>query len=108
MDRWLEKDSWAAELSEFTHRNAGRHTILEEDGVELGAQQAERDLPLRGVAFDPKDGRIEIMLGDQSSVEHLTRTVEGASEVGILRDDEGRDRALRIGHDDGQTLLRFV
>jgi hypothetical protein len=48
------------------------------------------------------------MLGEQASLEHLTRSVDHPREIGILRDGMGRDRALRIGHDTGQTLLRLV
>jgi hypothetical protein len=108
MDRWTDSRAWAAALAEFTRRNAGRTTILEEDGLDIGAQESERAFPLRGVAYDPKDARVEIMLGNQASMEHLTRTVEGAEEIDILRDDQDRDRVLRIAHRGGQTLLRIL
>jgi hypothetical protein len=108
MNDWIAIESWARALAEFTRRNAGRRTVLEEDGLEIGAQQAEHDQVLRGVAFDPRDGRVDIMLGEQASLEHLTRSVDHPREIGILRDGMGRDRALRIGHDTGQTLLRLV
>ena len=55
---------WIRELSAFTARNAGRRTVLEVDGMDIGAQREEQGYPLRGVAYDPRDGRVEIMLGD--------------------------------------------
>lgn len=101
--------TWGLELNAFTQRNAGRRTILEVDAMEYGAQEEESDYPFWGASFDPRDGRVQIMLGEQGSVDrHLTRTIEGARAIDILRDDAGRDCALRIVHDGGQTLLRFV
>lgn len=99
---------WAETLQEFTNRNAGRRTVLEVDAPELGAQREEIDYPLWGVAYDPRDGRVEIMLGEQGSVEqHLTHSVVAPESIDVLT-DHGRDRALRIVHESGQTLLRFV
>jgi hypothetical protein len=99
---------WAETLREFTYRNAGRRTVLEVDAPEFGAQAEEFDYPLRGVAYDPRDGRVQIMLGEQCSVEqHLTHSMVAPESIDILA-DHGRDRALRIVHEDGQTLLRFV
>jgi hypothetical protein len=102
-------DDWGTALQSFTHRNAGRRTILEVDAAEYGAQEEEQDYPFWGATWDPRDRRIQIMLGEQGSVEqHLTHSIEGASEIGILRDTTGRDQALRIVHEGGQTLLRFI
>jgi hypothetical protein len=112
MDRMNQRqpaDDWDATLRAFTHRNAGRRTILEIDAPEVGAQEEETDYPFWGASWDPRDHRIQIMLGEQGSTEqHLTHSIEGAREIGVLRDDAGRDRALRVVHDGGQTLLRFV
>lgn len=110
MDRKIPRDEWVISLKEFTERNAGRRTLLEEDATDLGAQPEERGYPLRGVSFDPRDDRVEIMLGDQASVDrHLTRTVPGPRSIDVLRDPEGRDTALRIAHDAGaQTVLRIL
>jgi len=99
---------WAATLSEFTNRNAGRRTTLEVDAPEYGAQEEENDYPFWGVTFDRRDGRIQIMLGEQGSVDqHLTRSIDEPQRVDVLT-DHGRDRALRIVHAGGQTLLRFL
>lgn len=100
---------WVRTLQEFTNRNAGRLTVLEVDGEEIGAQSEERDFPLRGVAYDPRDRRVEIMLGDMASVErHLTHTIDGPTSVDIQTDESGRDRALRVATAEGQTILKLV
>jgi hypothetical protein len=104
-----ERLDWAAELNEFTNRNAGRRTILEIDAPEYGAQPEETDYPLKGVVFDPRDRRIQIMLGEAGSFDrHLTHSIEAATRIDVLRGRDGRDEALRIQHRGGQTLLRFV
>ena len=108
MDKNLDRSDWASALQAFTGRNAGRWTVLEEEGQEIGAQQEVAGMPLRGVAYDARDQRVEIMLGDQTSVENrLTRTVEAASRIDLVANAAGRDTALRIEHDGGYTLLRF-
>ena len=100
---------WGAGLQAFTQRNAGRRTILEEAHSAAAARAEENDYPFRGVSWDARDGRVQIMLGEQGSVElHLTRSIPAARRIELLRSEGGRDRALRITHDEGQTLLRFV
>ena len=109
MDRELAEREWASALKRFTNRNAGRRVTLEVTGAEIGAQEGERDFPLRGVAYDRRDGRIEIMLGEQADVEHrLTHTVAAPLRIDVLTTEDGRDRALRVVADDSQTVLRFL
>jgi hypothetical protein len=94
-------------LREFTERNAGRITRLEIDDPEIGAQWAALDLPLRGVDCDPRGDRVEIMLGDAwSDGTHLTHSVAAPTTVEVVRDEQGRDRVLRVAYEGGQVLLR--
>lgn len=96
-------------LKDFTERNAGRITRLEIDDPEIGAQWAEVDLPLRGVAYDPRDDRVEVMLGDTwSTGTHLTHSIAAPDGLEVVRDEAGRDRVLRIAYDGGQVLLRLA
>ncbi len=100
---------WVKELQAFTHRNTGRRTALEVDMADLGVQHEGTDYPLKGVAFDMRDRRVQIMLGETGSFAHrVTHSVSEASRIDILRDDSGRDAALRVVHGGGQTLLRFL
>lgn len=108
MYRTIPHDQWKQALKEFTERNASRITVLEVNHPDVGAQQQESDYPLRGVAYDPRDHRIEIMFGDlAASSPHLTHTITSVTDVELLSDRLGEDEVLRIGHEGGQTLLKF-
>lgn len=101
-----ERGRWPAVLQTFTLRNAARLTRLEELHPALGAQVAETSRPLRGATFDPRDARVDLMFGELDSTEgHLTRSIARVTSVDVLTDDTGRDRALRIAHREGQTIL---
>jgi hypothetical protein len=104
----IPSSEWADGLSAFTQRNAGRITVLEEHDRAIGAQEEEHGYPLRGVGYDRRDGRVEVMLGDLTGTErHLTRSIAAVTSLDRMLDANGRDFALRIAHDGGQTLLRF-
>ncbi len=101
----LPKSEWPARLKTFTERNAGRHCRIEVDDPAIGSQAQAFDYPLRGVAFDRRDDRLEIMLGDSSGALHLSRGISGVTSLSLVVDEGGRDRLLRISYADGQTLL---
>lgn len=104
----VDPSQWATVLNDFTRTNAGRRTQLEIDDPEIGAQAQERDYPLRGVAFDAHDQRVEIMLGaDGAGEPHLSRSIGGVTSLDLLTDTEGNDVALRLRHGAGQTVLTF-
>ena len=108
MTAHIARRDWGTALLDFTARNAGRLTALEEDDPEIGAQPEENGIQLRGVAFDPHDGSVAIMLGRLHGAEgHLTRVVRDIGAIDVWRSAEGRDLGLRIAHLNGQTLLRF-
>jgi len=96
---------WAERLEEFTRSNAGRRATLEVIEPEFGAQIAERSMVLVGASFDPRDARVQIMLGSNSSSAHLTRSISGVTAIQVLRDRNGRHLLLRVAHGRGQTLL---
>ena len=97
---------WAEVLTTFTRRNAGRRASLEVDDPDYGLLIQEHGYPLLGVAYDHHDTRVEIMLGDLTGTRrHLTRGISDVHSVDLLRGVGGRDRALRIAHGRGQTLL---
>lgn len=99
---------WVGALREFTRRNAGRNALLEVDAPELGAQRSGQDLPLRGVSYDPRDRRVEMMLGEMGLPgSHLTHSIGEVAEIDLLVGEDGRDRVLRVGAAGGQTLLRL-
>jgi hypothetical protein len=107
MNMRIPKWTWPNELNEFTLRNAGRLTVIEEDDPVFGAQREVDGIELRGVAYDPRDKSVEIMLGALHGEEHLTHVLRDVSVIDVLRTGTGRDVALRLGRGDRQTLLRF-
>lgn len=103
----IPREDWICELQVFSERNASWPMALEVDQPEFGAQHEAAGLELRGVAYDPRDDRIEIMLsGDHGN--HLTHTIEGVTALDLLAGHTDRGEVLRIAHGDGQTLLRIV
>lgn len=105
----LPHEEWVAKLDEFTRRNAGRPGVLEVDDPEIGAQAQEFDYPLLGATYDVNDERVQLMLGEAGRTgRHLTRSIGGVTGIDVLRDDAGRDMAIRIAHGSGQTLLTFT
>jgi nucleotide-binding universal stress UspA family protein len=105
----LERAEWVTQLEAFTRRNFGRRGTLEVDDPDIGAQVQQFDYPLLGAAYDPNDQRVELMFGDEAGAHrHLSRGIGGVNEIDLMRDDAGRDVALRIVHGAGQTLLYFA
>jgi nucleotide-binding universal stress UspA family protein len=105
----IPRGQWSTQLDTFTRRNAGRRGVLEVDDPEIGAQAQENDYPLLGAAFDAHGERVELMLGELGTGRrHLTRDIGGVTGIDVLRDDTGRDVALRVAHGAGQTLLTFA
>jgi nucleotide-binding universal stress UspA family protein len=105
----LERPTWATELHAFSRRNMGRRGVLEMDDPEIGAQAQENDYPFLGATFDQHDKRVELMFGELGDVRrHLTRSIGGPSGIDVMKDDRGRDLALRVVHGAGQTLLTFA
>lgn len=100
---------WAPRLEEFTKRNTGRRVTVEVDDPELGAQAQEIDYPLLGVAYDHRDARVEIMLGELGyGGRHVTRSIGDVTSIDVLHDEQDRDVALRVQHGVGQTLLTLT
>jgi hypothetical protein len=100
--------NWPAELKEFTDRNAGRLTIIEEDRPDLGAQREERGIEFRGVAYDPHDRSVAIMLGQLEGADrHITHVVHDVLAIDVVKRTEQQDEVMRVAHRAGQTILRF-
>jgi nucleotide-binding universal stress UspA family protein len=101
--------AWSRLLTDFTKRNVGRRTILEVDDLEIGAQSQEYNYPFLGASFSDRDGRLDLMLGDQhAGGRHLARTMGSIVSVDVLTDGAGHDLALRVQHGTSQTLLTFA
>jgi nucleotide-binding universal stress UspA family protein len=98
---------WSRALADFTARNVGRDVDLEVDEPDVGAMIEASHYPLLGADYDHRDGRLTITLGLMRGLDrHLSRTISNPKEVSVLSIN-GRDTALSVKHDGGQTLLTF-
>jgi len=112
MPGFIDKKQWRSFLDDFTKRNQFRSTRLE-IVADIGAQEAERYLPLVGVSYDPKGsdaGSVVVTLGgetskDQRHIEHLITKVE---RIAPLIGQTGFEEGLGFEDGDGgKTLLIF-
>jgi nucleotide-binding universal stress UspA family protein len=102
-------EDWPRQLAEFAERNRGRRTVLEVDDPEIGAQTQETGYALVGATYDPRDARVELMLGSpEGGTPHLTRGITHVDAVAVSSGADGKDLGLRIKHGDGQTILTFT
>lgn len=100
---------WHQLLQDFTQRNAGRRCELEVDDPDIGAQRQESGYALLGASYDPRDCRVELMIGgSHAGASHLSRALSEVQSVAILCDNEDQDVGLCLRHGNGQTLLRFL
>lgn len=99
---------WAERLEEFTRRNASRRASIEVIDPEIGAQVVQSGLPFTGASYDPRDGRVQIMLASETgSRRHVTHSLCGVTALQLMRDRAGRDLVLRMAQGRAQTLLTF-
>jgi len=104
--RTVARESWDAELADFSSRNSGRLCHVEVDQDDLGAQTLGHDLALVGASFDHHDGTVQLMFGASTlRGMHLTHTVLDVSAVDLSTNSAGSDLALRLAHPGGQTLV---
>lgn len=105
---------WGGALDALTRRNAGRRARLEVGGREPwgcvdGLVVEAVAYRFLGASYDPHDGRAEIMLGDDGGLaRHLTHGIPGVRAVEIVADAGGRDHALLIEDERGESVLTFV
>ena len=102
-----ERADWAKKLDDFSRRNAGRRGRLEVDDPALGAQVEMTGYRFLGAVYDSPSRRAQLMFGSsEREGPHLVRGISNIGSVEILSDKrDGRDTALSIASDDGQTLL---
>lgn len=91
---------WCELLDAFTRRHAGRRASLDLQARSWGARQTGSNFPLRGIDYDPRDDRVDILLGEEGAgASHLTHRVAHPERVQIVRDGQGREVGLRIETD---------
>lgn len=107
--RVLPTNEWTARLNDFSRANRGRTVVLDIDEPEVDPQPAQIDQPLLGASFDPNDGRVTLMFGDDSSAgPHSSHSITGVTSIVVIRDDLDVDLGLRIANGIGLTTLTFT
>jgi nucleotide-binding universal stress UspA family protein len=102
------KHAWVGLLDDFSRANAGRRTTLELVDPDLGSKECGLGFPLWGADFDPRKGRLDIMLGRSGTVEgHLTHSFPSPQDVQVELDKEGQATALRIRLPQGEVILKI-
>jgi hypothetical protein len=113
MNEVVERKEWEGFVKEFNHRNEMRATRLEIVGVEIGAQEEERSLPLMGISLETKGAdapRVEITLGGETAKEErqLSHTIPRVRNIMTKMGTDLREEALLIEDEEGtKTILRF-
>jgi nucleotide-binding universal stress UspA family protein len=99
---------WAEVLSAASARNTGREVTLEEYDPATGPQIQASGFVLSGVDYDEGTTRVDLMLGRGNGPgDHLTRSIQGVTAIGIQTGLDGRDEAIEIRHGRGRTLVLF-
>jgi hypothetical protein len=101
---------WGAALDALTRRNAGRRARLEVGGRDATNPVVQADrCRFLGAAYDPHDGRVELMLGgDAHDGGHLTHGIAHVRAVEIVAEGAGRDHALLVEDERGEAVLTFL
>ena len=106
--REIPQNEWPKFFNNFSSKHQGWSVTLEIFGTELGAQVQERELALVGIVDEIHGNRIVIMFGEKPD-NHITHSIERATEVSLEQTDGGTDVALAIKSADGvMALLRFL
>ena len=102
-------DEWPATLTELSRRAAGRACVVEVDRPALGAQQLADGVAFDGADYDPHGARLTLRLGASTAGgRHLSHVIAGATSLELVTDAAGTTHVLRVGDEEGQTLVTFT
>jgi hypothetical protein len=107
--REIPRKEWVSFFDRFTGQHERWLARVELIGQDVGAQLEVKDLPLREISADLKDGEdvISITLGERPD-QLVTHSIQAATHIRLKQTEEGADEALQIESADGtMTLLRF-
>ena len=105
----VPENEWTARLNDFSRANRGRTAVLDVDEPEVDPQAETINLPFLGASYDPSDGRVTLMFGDDASEgRHLSHSISGVTSIVAVRDELEADMALRIANGTGLSVLTFT
>lgn len=97
----------AAVLGSFSERNQGRFCRMEVRLRDIGAQSFGHHMPFSGASLDATNRSIVLTFGSGTDGFHFSHQVPGGSQVDLIQNADGTDRALRITNSGGETLLQL-
>jgi hypothetical protein len=101
----IEQGEWSAYLAELSRQAEGYRTTIEVLGEDIGDQIEAREMPLRELAFDPREG-IALSLGEMDS-ETLRHVMPEPVDLETT-DEPGVPSALMVEQADGlRTVIRL-
>ncbi|HYD52060.1 MAG TPA: universal stress protein [Gemmatimonadaceae bacterium] len=104
-----DADDWAEVLDAFSVRNQGRPVWVESADTDRIAVTRETGATFFGATYDESARRVMLMLGrDAEPRRHATRSIGAPRSIAIHADVWGREAALVVRHEAGETALRFV
>jgi hypothetical protein len=95
----LKKTQWSAFFDHASKLLLGKHTQIEIVGLSIGSQMGARGVPLLGIAYDPRNDLIEIML------EGLAHVVRSPFAIYV---DNDRGILTRLQIIDGDGVMQII
>jgi hypothetical protein len=99
----IENEDWPAFVEAFSKHLEGRHVEIEIVGLDLGDQIEAEWLPLRGMRFGERAGRLHVLLQQGAELDHAIEAVELWAEISggqlsslVAIDTSGHKQILRF------------
>lgn len=106
----IRTEEWGKFFDNFSRQHQEWLVTLEILGTEIGAQVEVHELALKGIVdeWDEIKGNTIMIMAGTKPDDHITHTIDNATQVSLEQSDGGADVALAIKSSDGTTaLLRF-
>ncbi|HET9011759.1 MAG TPA: universal stress protein, partial [Gemmatimonadaceae bacterium] len=101
----IAREEWASFLDRFTRHFAGRIVALDVNDPSRGLRTQERGSVLFGASYDPRENRLEIILGEPNGRRrHLTRVIPDPSDMSALLSPAGDEEGIHVLHGTGEIL----
>lgn len=103
----ISKEKWTEFFNDLSKRRFGWETKVEVLSEDLGDQTLSEGLPLNGITFEEKSGKLEIAIGEDAS-QHQFHTIENPTRVAYLNGEENHGGVIKIEDADSKTLISLI
>jgi hypothetical protein len=101
----LDKSKWRAYFERVSKELPAKRAEVEVAGIPLGHQVEAEWLPLSGIAYDPGDDLVQVILGDPGA--HLDHMIRHPREVYVTDGIAGLENMLVLDGDGLEHILTF-